>query len=223
MTTMTIPKMKTTKKTKTETDCWVAAQQHEARFWGNCLNLNTWHEFIKQEMYGREMQLITDYGVNGEYDMQGKSVLDIGGGPVSLTLRCFNSPRLIVADPMVWPDAVHRRYRMYGIEFVRCAGENLAETQAYFPSDEVWICNVLQHVADPKVVLAEAKHCLRPGGRLRIFEWLNIPADECHPNVLTPKLLSDGLAGLKMMYLSIPRLNEYWTPNAEAYVGVFSL
>lgn len=206
----------------TKTNCWAVAQQHEAHFWGNCLNLNTWHEFVKQEMYGREMQLITDYGANGEYDMQGTSVLDIGGGPVSMTLRCFNASRLIVADPMKWPDAVFRRYRNYGIEYVRCAGENLAEARIELV-DEVWICNVLQHVTDPKVVLAEARHCLKLGGCLRIFEWLNIPVDECHPNVLTPKLLSDGLAGLKMMYLNIPRLNEYWTPDAEAYVGIFSL
>jgi 2-polyprenyl-3-methyl-5-hydroxy-6-metoxy-1,4-benzoquinol methylase len=206
---------------KMHSDSWAAAQQHEAGFWGNCLNLNTWHEFVKQEMYGREMQLIADYGSNGEYDMQGKSVLDIGGGPVSMMLRCFNSPRLTVADPMDWPAAVRRRYLNYGIEFICCAGENLLEPLIQ-PADEVWIYNVLQHVIDPKVVLMTARHYLKPGGRLRIFEWLNIPADDCHPHVLTSGLLSDGLAGLKMTYLNIPRLNEYWTPNAEAYVGVFT-
>ena len=201
---------------------WTDAQKHEAVFWGNCLNLNTWHEFVKQEMYSREMQLLTDYGDNGEFDMRGKSVLDIGGGPVSMTLRCYNASRLTVVDPITWPKAALRRYECYGIDFVCCAGEDLSTVDVW-PADEVWICNVLQHVSDPNQVLAEAKKHLNKCGRLRIFEWINIPADECHPHVLTPELLANGLTGLRIEMLRIPRLNEYWTPNAEAFVGVFSL
>ncbi len=201
---------------------WTDAQKHEAEFWGNCLNLQTWHEFVKQEMYSREMQLTADFGDNGEFDMRNKSVLDIGGGPVSMTLRCFNASRLTVVDPITWPKAALRRYECYGIDFVRCAGEDLSTVDVW-PADEVWICNVLQHVSDPNLVLAEAKKYLNKCGRLRIFEWINIPADKCHSHVLTPESLSKGLAGLRIEKLSIPRLSEYWTPNAEAFVGVFSL
>jgi len=206
----------------TDSQIWIDAQKHEAKFWGDCLNLSTWQEFVKQEMYSREMQLIADYGDNGEFDMQGKSVIDIGGGPVSMTLRCHHASRLTVVDPIAWPKAVLRRYCQYGIDFVRCAGEDLLTVDVW-PADEVWICNVLQHVADPNKVLVEAKNHLNRCGRLRIFEWINIPADKCHPHVLTPELLSKGLTGLRIEKLSIPRLNEYWTPNAEAFVGVFSL
>jgi len=205
---------------------WTAAQRHEVEFWGNCLNLKTWHEFVKQEMYSREMQLLTDYSTpfDGEFDMRGKSVLDIGGGPVSMTLRCYNASHLTVVDPIAWPKSALRRYEQYGIDFYQCAGEDLSTVDVY-PADEVWVYNVLQHVSDPNQVLAEAKKHLNKRGRLRIFEWINIPADKCHPHVLTPELLSNGLTGLRIEKLRIPRLTGYWTPpsGAEAFVGVFSL
>jgi len=216
MTTMT--GMTMTMKTDPK---WADAQKHEAEFWGNCLNLHTWHEFVKQEMYGREMSLVADYGDgSGEFDVLGKSVLDIGGGPVSMTLRCYNASHLVVADPIKWPASVFRRYRGYGIQFVRVAGEDLPRSLGLF--EEVWIYNVLQHVDDPMVVMSRAKEHLTDDGKLRIFEWINIPADDCHPHVLTPELLLKGLSDLRALKFNIPTLNEYWTPNAQAFVGVFS-
>src|SRR3989304_10406378 len=90
---------------------WNEAQKHEANYWGNCHNFTTWGEYVKGEMYGREMGLFADYGTpHGELDMQGRSILDVGGGPVSMTLRCINAGRLVVADPCEWPPPVHRRY-----------------------------------------------------------------------------------------------------------------
>ena len=88
--------------------------------------MTAWGEFTKQEMYGREMGLFSEYGTpDGELDMQGKSVLDIGGGPVSMTLRRINAGTLTVADPCPWPPSVHRRYKNYGIEFIQARGEDL--------------------------------------------------------------------------------------------------
>jgi len=210
----------TTMKTDSQ---WADAQKHEAKFWGNCLNIQAWHEFIKQEQSGHEMCLFADYGVNGELDMRGKSVLDIGGGPMSMTLRCFNASKLTVVDPLSWPEAVLRRYRNYGIEFVQCAGENLSEASVML-ADEVWIYNVLQHVVDPNTVLIEAQRHICPGGRLRVFEWIDIPADKCHLHVLTPELLMNGLIGMRVLKLGLPWLTGYWTPEggARAFAGVFS-
>jgi len=195
-------------------------QHHEMEFWGNCLNLQTWHEFVKQEMYGREMQLIADYGVAGEYDMRGRSVLDIGGGPVSMTLRCINSSKLVVADPIQWPDSALRRYRNYGIQFLKVPGEELSQSVGLF--EEVWVYNVLQHVMDPLEVLAKACDHVAELGVLRVFEWLDIPADKCHPHVLTESLLWQGVKGMTVKMHRMPTLNDYWTPNAKAFVGVFA-
>jgi glycosyltransferase involved in cell wall biosynthesis len=46
----------------------------------------------------------------------------------------------------------------------------------------VWLYNVLQHVANPALVL---QNCLRWGKRLRLFEFLDIPTDVCHLHTLT--------------------------------------
>lgn len=199
---------------------WADAQVHEAEYWGDCLGMRAWGEFTKQEMYGREMGLFEEFGegMNGELDMRRCSVLDIGGGPVSMTLRCINASELVVADPLTWPQSALRRYANYGIKFIQSPAEELPDVGTF---DEVWMYNVLQHVDDPQLVMHNIKHLITPTGTLRVFEWLNIPADSCHPHVLTPNLLLNGFAGLRILDVRIPRLNEYWS-NADAFVGVFT-
>jgi hypothetical protein len=72
---------------KSETDTsvtpnprWAEAQKQEAEYWGNCLGMRAWGEFVKQEQYGREMGLFDEYGNGlGELEMRGKTVLDVGG------------------------------------------------------------------------------------------------------------------------------------------------
>ena len=197
---------------------WNEVQKHEADYWGDCLGMRAWGEFVKQEMYAREMGLRKEYGTSvGELDMQGKSVLDIGGGPMSMTLRCINAGKLTVVDPCGWPASVHRRYRNYGIEFIRAAGEDLPVLDLH-GYDEVWLYNVLQHVQDPAKVLATIVNL---GRVLRIFEWLWIPADECHPHVLTPDMILNGLNGCRIVTVTMPHLKEYWS-NATALAGVFT-
>ncbi len=200
---------------------WDEAQKHEADYWGNCLGLTAWGEFAKQEMYGREMGVFSDFGTaDGELDMQGKSVLDVGGGPVSMTLRCINAERLTVVDPCLWPPSVHRRYLNYNINFLRAAGENLDQLHLR-KFDEVWIYNVLQHVQDPAKVVTNAIDRIAPGGALRMFEWVHIPADTCHPHVLTPEGLLNWLQGCTIVKVGIPRLKEFWS-DASAFTGIFT-
>jgi hypothetical protein len=201
---------------------WNEVQKHEAEYWGNCLGMRAWGEFVKQEMYGREMGLFAEYGTpHGELDMQGKSVLDVGGGPVSMTLRCINAGTLTVVDPCPWPPSVYRRYKNYGIEFIQSAAEDLDQhfrmDVAADLYDEVWLYNVLQHVQDPAEVLAHAKTL---GKVLRIFEWLWIPADACHPHVLTPEGLLNWLQGSCILKVGMPRLKEFWS-DATAFTGIF--
>ncbi len=199
---------------------WTNAQKHEAGYWGNCLGMRAWGEFVKQEQYGREMALFDEYGDGrGELDMCGKTVLDVGGGPVSMTLRCLNSPKLVVADPLDWPPSVLRRYRNYGIKFVRVAGEDLPDGGLF---DEVWMYNVLQHVVDPMKVMEKVAMHITPNGKFRIFEWLHIPADDCHPHVLTAELLRAGLSHLKAVRVRVPVLRDYWANGASAFVGTFT-
>lgn len=201
---------------------WAEAQKHEAEYWGNCLGMRAWGEFVKQEMYGREMGLFEEYGkdMQGELDMQGRHVLDIGGGPVSMTLRCVNAGRLFVADPLPWPRSALRRYANYGITFIQKPAEELPDPGDSGLFDEVWVYNVLQHVDDPQKVMHNATRHVAPGGRLRVFEWIHIPADKWHPHVLTPEMLLNGYTGLRVLRVRTPRLKEFWS-DANAFVGVF--
>jgi len=203
---------------------WNTAQKHEAGYWGNCNGAVAWGEFVKHEMEAREMGLFSDYGDEcAELKMQGKSVLDIGGGPVSMTLRCYDAGQLVVVDPCNYPSAVRRRYDRHGINFVRAAGEDL---DGLFLSDEttfdeVWMYNLLQHVQDPEKIVRNALARIGPTGCLRMYEWLWIPTDACHPHSLTPEGLLKWLAGAHAVKIAQPRMTEYGC-NASAFVGIFT-
>ncbi|MFH1554929.1 MAG: hypothetical protein ABII76_08730, partial [Pseudomonadota bacterium] len=77
-----------------------SAPATEEEWWGDCIN--TADEEAKQAKFA-ELMGITP--VEGEgwfvppYDLGGKSVLDVGGGPVSLLLKCRNRGRCVVLDP----------------------------------------------------------------------------------------------------------------------------
>jgi hypothetical protein len=118
---------------------------------------------------------------------------------------------------------VLRRYDYYGIQFLRTAGEDL--DQRFLDSrtsfDEVWVYNVLQHVQDPEKVIDNAVARIASGGVLRMFEWCYIPADKCHPHVLTPELLLNALQGCRIVKVGLPSLKEFWS-DATAFTGVFS-
>jgi hypothetical protein len=119
-------------------------------------------------------------------------VVDIGGGPVSMLLKCVNrGPECWVVDPCQYPDWVRTRYVDAGIAYAQMKGEDFisfGNNHARF--NEVWIYNVLQHTDDPEKIIANAK-MVAPV--LRIFEWINFPAHEGHPHELKKNLLDEWI------------------------------
>lgn len=163
---------------------WDDAQKFEEQFWGNCVN--TLSEELKQRVYAEHMGLLlVRTGALGfGYDLRGKRVLDIGGGPVSILLKSVNGSGAVI-DPCRFPDWVSLRYAANNIAFYRHAGEEAG----YFPRhsfNEVWIYNVLQHTDDPAQIIANAKNA---APRLRIFEWVDLPAYPGHPQEITQSKL----------------------------------
>lgn len=198
---------------------WEDAQTHEAGFWGNCMNANTFNEILKQEVYARDMLIENDYGDGtGDFNLKGRSVLDIGGGPISMILRCCNAGYRVVADPGRWPASVHRRYSNYRIEYVQAAGEYLNSPDFQF--DEVWMYNVLQHVIDPASVVRTALDCVTEGGALRMFEWCHIPKDDCHLHILDPAKLMQWLDRPVVKHIETKLLSEKGCYGV-AFCGVF--
>jgi len=152
---------------------------HEAEFWGSCVN--TWGEEVKQAEYAKRMGL-TVYGTWPRFDLAGRSVLDIGGGPVSILLKTVNAVGTVV-DPCPFPDWVTARYAEHDVRVVREPAEMFRERGF----DECWIYNVLQHVENPGQVVGAAKEA---AATVRVFEWTGIPADDLHPHVLTVERLA---------------------------------
>ena len=196
-------------------DVWVQAQVHEAKYWGGCYNAATFNEIQKQYVYAREMGLESFADAHGDFDLQNKSILDVGGGPWSMLLRSYNYRRAVVADPLPCPPSVLRRYKNYGINFQALPGEEL-DTDDHF--DEVWIYNVLQHVMDPAEIIRRVQ---KLATRVRIFEWVYIPTDTCHPHLLTPEGLLNWFSGSRIEHIGIKQLNEQQCVG-QAFIGIFS-
>jgi hypothetical protein len=156
----------------------ISAQDWERDWWGNCAN--TYGEEAKQIAYARRMGLDAIY-VGGHwpsYDIGGRSVIDIGGGPVSMLLKCVNRGDCTVVDPCGYPQWVADRYSHVGIRYEKVEAEEFHDGDT---RDEAWLYNVLQHVVDPEKACATAN---RLSHRIRMFEWIETETNEGHPHSL---------------------------------------
>jgi len=124
----------------------------------------------------------THYG----FDVAGKRVLDIGGGPTSLLLKATNLTEGKVVDPIAYPQWTVDRYASKNISVSVSLGEDIEEEGW----DEVWMYNCLQHTVDPAKIIRNA---LRAAPIFRIFEWVDVPAHEGHPHELTEVSLNEWI------------------------------
>lgn len=160
---------------------WQKAQKWEAGWWGSCTN--TFGEETKQITYAHRMGLV-NIGQGGGYwplyDLAAASVLDLGGGPVSMLLKTINLRRGVVVDPGEFPPWVAARYKAAGLDYRRRKAEDFTRSTTQF--DECWIYNVLQHVVDPEKIVANAR---KLAITVRLFEWIDLPPYEGHLHMLT--------------------------------------
>lgn len=187
---------------------WSEAQAWEREWWGSCVN--TTDEELKQVVYAGRMGLKFFRGRGTPYniDMKGASVLDIGGGPVSLLLKCVNV-RGKVIDTLEFPPWVLARYEAVGIDFGRVQGEDIAEV--YW--DECWVYNVLPHVADPEALIHRARCAAR---LIRIFDWIDTLPSPGHLSSVSEKQLNTWLKGEGRV-----ELIDEQSCTGKAYYGVF--
>ena len=170
---------------------WELAQQWEEQWHSNCVN--SLNEELKQIVYAEKMGLIRTPTPKTPYnfDLEGKSVLDIGGGAYSLLLKCVNYSNAVVVDPLMskYPEWVIERYDTAKIRTLSCAGEELKLQETF---DECLIYNVLEHTYNPKKVVENA---LEVGNIVRIFEWLGVPKNVGHIHTLNEQDLNKWLGG----------------------------
>lgn len=189
---------------------WNEDQEWEREWHGNCVN--SLNEELKQLVYAKRLGLRMEHDGKTPYsfDLRRVSVLDIGGGPYSLLLKCHNFTKALVADPCAYPDWVYERYKAMGINFVMVPGEELPDLGIY---DEVWIYNVLQHTMDPGKIISNAR---KLGKMIRVFEWIENGISVGHPQNLTEKDMNEWLGG----YGKVEHLNESGCVGL-GYYGIF--
>lgn len=193
---------------------WEKAQKWEKDWWGNCVN--TFGEETKQLLYANRMGLvqIPNASTPFRFDLGGISVLDIGGGPVSLLLKCENVKGMVL-EPLTFPAWIKARYKAAGIDFAVGKGEQADGLMNGFDKfDEVWIYNVLQHCENPQKVIQNVR---KVGKVIRLFEWIDTPTNEGHPHALTEKELNKWLKGEG----KVEELKGQNTCFGKCYYGVF--
>ncbi len=154
----------------------------ESNYWGDCCN--TFDEDQKHYVYARYMGLDRK---GYSFDVHGKSIIDIGGGPTSMLLKTINLKAGLVVDPLKYPDWTYARYEAKKIDSLVMRGEDFIDNDKF---DEAWIYNCLQHTDDPQLIISNA---LTTAKTLRIFEWINVPAHDGHPIELTKEKLDQWI------------------------------
>lgn len=164
------------------------ALDYEADFWGLCAN--TYHEEQKQLVYAQRMGLFASWhGAHPPtFNIGGRSVIDVGGGPCSLLLKCVERGRCSIIDPGEYPPWVSVRYKTCGIDYIRAPAEDPSKWDE--PYDEAWIYNCLTHVTDPHQIIKNAR---RAALTIRIFEWLEDEPRPGHPHTLHAAELDEWL------------------------------
>lgn len=136
-----------------------------------------------------------------------------------MLLKCHSGGRRVVVDPCHYPEWVKARYDIAGIEYFVEAGEHIDQVAAITEGerfDEAWIYNVLQHTYDPKRIIHHARTFAR---KVRIFEWIDIPAHPGHPQELKANLLAEWLGGFGFVEDFRPRPENGC--NWIAFCGAF--
>lgn len=166
---------------------WEDDNKWESEWWGNCAN--TLREELLQFAYSKRTGLQSSYNSRTDFniDMGGKSVIDLGGGPVSLLLKCQNVKGTVI-DPCKFPDWIRARYKAAEIKYFQIKAEDLVLAA----SDEVWIYNVLQHTVDPEKIIRNAK---KAAPVIRLFEYVDAGTSDGHPHELTEAKLNQWLNG----------------------------
>ena len=171
---------------------WERAIAWEQGWWDDCVN--THHEEEKQLVYAEKIGLVRKPTPKTPYnfDFNNESVLDIGGGAVSILLKCVNFSEAIVVDPLLdrHPSWVGERYKAHGIGTVCAKGEDIGDMGKVF--DNILIYNVLEHCEDPEKIISNAR---KLGKIIRIFEWVETRVNEGHIHSLSVLDLNRWLDG----------------------------
>lgn len=198
-----LPALVPPRQTKLRPEDWEKAQQWERAWWleeNSCHDLD--YERRKQDM----MLALLDVTKAG---WPGKSIIDVGGGPISPLLR-YPAQAKAVLDPLDFGD-YEAEYAAAGITRFIVPLERMTGTGHY---DEVLMINVLQHVLDLEACM---QNVLQLAPVVRIFDWCGTPVSDGHPHTLSVARL---LAGVDLTMWTVEKELEGRYDDGTAYCAL---
>jgi len=186
---------------------WVQAQEEELRL--SSINIDPKYY---EMMYFTMAKLMN---IDFDTDFIGKSIIEIGPGPLGVTLLTEKFSKAIIVEPLIykWGQEYVNLYMEKNIIIETTPYENLTIEEKV---DETWFFNVLQHVIDPELQLRKAKETSKV---VRIFEPINYPIELAHPHLLTKDLFTGIFGedfGTTYIGSSIPNFH-----TADCYYGTW--
>lgn len=163
--------MKKDLKIMTDRSIWENAQKGEINHHSDSFDLNEKNFNHYLHVYAKVFGLVQP---EFNFDINGKSIMEIGPGVFSAMLYCknINKPCYVV-EPLQMPANVIEQYADKPITFLNGTVEELD-----LPSvDEVWVFNVMQHIWQPDVFVEKLK---RAAKKIVFFEPINTPKDQMH-------------------------------------------
>jgi SAM-dependent methyltransferase len=147
-----------------------------------------------QQARAEVRRVLQEAGIEDEHFFDGKVVLDIGPGPLGFPDAC--PARLSIGvEPLA------ELYREHGLLLEGSAALYLAVGAESIPllsgcADVVVARNSLDHVDDPRAVLAEAQRLLRLGGTLILNFDVGHAPTTTEPHALTAEAVRGGLGDM---------------------------
>ena len=135
---------------------------------------HAYHKWEFQEGFNHHAKYYQGYfdHLKIDKDLEGKSVLEIGPANYPLLGYCHNLGGCYVIEPMDSPH-LDRICEEKEITIIK----EIAETAIFPEVDEIWLCNVLQHVINPNTIIEK---CKQSANIIRYFEPIRTLIDPMH-------------------------------------------
>jgi hypothetical protein len=141
------------------------------------------YDYDNKENYKNSAYIILKdhFNINPETDLEGKKILESGGGCHPAISFCKGLKKAVNVEPLYdrFPDDVKTNLLNSGVESISIGFEDYTGKSKF---DEVWFFNVLQHVRDPFLQIENAKKITNV---IRLFEPIDTSVNNEHPHSFT--------------------------------------